>query len=151
MKIIKDDAGYAMKATRKLASEFGKFYTPEAVCRLLAKLAYVPNAKTVYDPTCGTGSLLLYAYDEYKDPSIELIGQEINGESCRLARENMTANGVRNFRIDEGDTLADPAITEPVDVVLGKTKKQVLAIFRYLERDGDFSVAKGIIDEVYGE
>ena len=31
------------------------------------------------------------------------------------------------------------------------TKKQVLAIFRYLERDGDFSVAKGIIDEVYGE
>lgn len=118
MKIKKDDAGYAMSQAKKLAGEFGKFYTPESVCRFLAKLARVENVETVYDPTCGTGSLLLYAYDEY-GKNVKLYGQEIVPESAELARENMIANGVERFEIAEGDTLAKPAFDIQFDVILG--------------------------------
>lgn len=87
----------------------GEFYTPAQVSRLLALI--VTNGKTriksVYDPTCGSGSLLL-RIGEYANVT-DYYGQELNPTTYNLARMNMILHGVHfdHFSIRHGDTLAD--------------------------------------------
>lgn len=89
----------------------GEFYTPQAVSTILAKL--VTNGKSrlksVYDPTCGSGSLLLRVQKEV-DHVGDFYGQEMNRTTFNLARMNMILHGVhyRNFDLKQEDTLEHP-------------------------------------------
>lgn len=87
----------------------GEFYTPSQVSRLLAMIVThgKKRVKSVYDPTCGSGSLLL-RIGEYADV-VSYYGQELNPTTYNLARMNMILHGVHfdHFSIRQGDTLTD--------------------------------------------
>lgn len=88
----------------------GEFYTPQQVSRILAKLVSLNKSKLqkVYDPTCGSGSLLLRIGKETKVTSY--YGQEFNSTTYNLARMNMLLHGVsfKHFDIKNDDTLERP-------------------------------------------
>ncbi|WP_319200078.1 type I restriction-modification system subunit M [uncultured Ilyobacter sp.] len=88
----------------------GEFYTPQQVSKILAKLVTLgkDKIKTVYDPTCGSGSLLLRVARESKVSFF--YGQELNTTTYNLARMNMILHNVRfkDFEIEQGDTLEEP-------------------------------------------
>ena len=89
----------------------GEFYTPQQVSKILAKLVSLDgNVKSVYDPTCGSGSLLLRVAREVKSTNLEFCGQEQNPSTFNLARMNMLMHGVRydKFDIKNDDTLEHP-------------------------------------------
>ena len=87
----------------------GEFYTPAQVSRLLAQIVTEgkKRLRSVYDPTCGSGSLLLRIGD-YTKVSMYL-GQELNPTTYNLARMNMILHGVPfdSFSVRQGDTLVD--------------------------------------------
>lgn len=89
----------------------GEFYTPQQVSKILAKLVTTGKTqlKSVYDPTCGSGSLLLRVAKEVSDVS-EFYGQELNRTTYNLARMNMILHDVhfREFDIQQEDTLENP-------------------------------------------
>jgi type I restriction enzyme M protein len=87
----------------------GEFYTPSQVSRLLAQIVSEDKKRirSAYDPTCGSGSLLLRLRD-YTDV-VDYYGQELNQTTYNLARMNMILHGVHfdHFKIKQGDTLTD--------------------------------------------
>lgn len=89
----------------------GEFYTPQEVSKILARLVTTGKTKlkSVYDPTCGSGSLLLRVAKEVKDIG-NYYGQEMNRTTYNLARMNMILHGVhyREFDIKQEDTLERP-------------------------------------------
>jgi len=89
----------------------GEFYTPQQVSKILAKIVTTgkKKLKSVYDPTCGSGSLLLRVAREVEDVS-EFYGQELNRTTYNLARMNMILHDVhfREFNIQQEDTLENP-------------------------------------------
>ena len=89
----------------------GEFYTPQEVSKVLAKIVTTGKnkLKSVYDPTCGSGSLLLRVAKEVKEVST-FYGQEMNRTTYNLARMNMILHGVhyRKFDIKQEDTLEHP-------------------------------------------
>ena len=89
----------------------GEFYTPQEVSTVLAKIVTTgkQKLKSVYDPTCGSGSLLLRVAKEVKDVN-NFYGQELNRTTYNLARMNMILHGVhyRKFDIKQEDTLEHP-------------------------------------------
>jgi len=89
----------------------GEFYTPQEVSKILAKIVTTGKSKlkSVYDPTCGSGSLLLRVAREVEDVS-NFYGQEMNRTTYNLARMNMILHGVhyRQFDIKQDDTLEHP-------------------------------------------
>lgn len=89
----------------------GEFYTPQEVSKILAKIVTTGKnrLKSVYDPTCGSGSLLLRVAREVKDVN-NFYGQEMNRTTYNLARMNMILHGVhyRKFDIKQEDTLEHP-------------------------------------------
>lgn len=92
----------------------GEFYTPQEVSKVLAKIVTTGKSKlkSVYDPTCGSGSLLLRVAKEVKEVS-NFYGQEMNRTTYNLARMNMILHGVhyRKFNIKQEDTLEHPQHT----------------------------------------
>lgn len=88
----------------------GEFYTPQEVSKILAKIVTLgkKRIKNVYDPTCGSGSLLLRVARESKVG--DFYGQELNQTTYNLARMNMILHGVKyaDFDIKQGDTLEQP-------------------------------------------
>ncbi len=109
---------------RHFASESGKskgqFYTPAEVSRIMAQVlgirhAQTTNDTTVYDPTCGSGSLLLKIGDEAqrgKDVKVTLYGQEKDNATAGLARMNMILHDYATADIKQGNTLANPLFTD---------------------------------------
>ncbi len=106
---------------RHFATESGKskgqFYTPAEVSRVIAQVLGLRDAKTsndttVYDPTCGSGSLLLKVGDEArhdgKDVKVTLYGQERDNATAGLARMNMILHDYATADIKQGSTLATP-------------------------------------------
>lgn len=89
----------------------GEFYTPQEVSKILAKIVTTDKnrLKSVYDPTCGSGSLLLRVAREVKDVT-NFYGQEMNRTTYNLARMNMILHGVHylKFDIKQEDTLEHP-------------------------------------------
>ena len=89
----------------------GEFYTPQQVSQVLAKIVTTgkDRLKSVYDPTCGSGSLLLRVAKEVKEVA-HYYGQEMNRTTYNLARMNMILHGVhyRNFDLKQEDTLESP-------------------------------------------
>ena len=100
---------------RHFATESGKskgqFYTPAEVSRIMAKIiginAQTPQDATVYDPTCGSGSLLLKASDE-APRGLSIFGQEMDNATSALARMNMILHNNATAKIWKGNTIADP-------------------------------------------
>jgi type I restriction enzyme M protein len=100
---------------RHFATESGKskgqFYTPAEVSRIMAKVIGVNKAKrqdqTVYDPTCGSGSLLLKAADE-TEHGITIYGQEMDVATRGLAKMNMILHNNATAEIERENTLANP-------------------------------------------
>ena len=89
----------------------GEFYTPQTVSTLLAKIVTQgkDRLRSVYDPTCGSGSLLLRVKREVKDVDM-IFGQEMNRTTYNLARMNMILHDVHfaKFDIKQEDTLTRP-------------------------------------------
>ena len=92
----------------------GEFFTPQHVSRLIAQLAMhkQTSVNKIYDPACGSGSLLLQAKKHFDNHIIEegFFGQEINHTTYNLARMNMFLHNINydKFDIKLGDTLTDP-------------------------------------------
>ena len=89
----------------------GEFYTPQTVSTILARIVTTgkDRLKNVYDPTCGSGSLLLRVSKEVESVG-DYYGQEMNRTTYNLARMNMILHGVhyRNFDLRQDDTLEHP-------------------------------------------
>ena len=94
-----------------------EFYTNRTVVRLMTLIMDPQPGESVYDPTCGSGGLLLNCALQLKDSgreyrSLKLYGQEINLITSAIARMNMFLHGIEEFRIVRGDTLAEPKLLE---------------------------------------
>ena len=104
----------------------GEFFTPQQVSKLIAQLAMhgQTSINKIYDPACGSGSLLLQAKKQFDAHLIEdgFYGQEINHTTYNLARMNMFLHNVNydKFNIQLGDTLEDPqfAYDKPFDAIV---------------------------------
>lgn len=91
-----------------------EFYTNRTVVTLMTKIMDPQPGESVYDPTCGSGGLLLNCALHLKEEgkeyrTLKLYGQEINLITSAIARMNMFMHGIEEFSIFRGDTLANPA------------------------------------------
>ena len=94
-----------------------EFYTNRTVVRLMTLIMNPKPGESVYDPTCGSGGLLLNCALQLKDAGLEyrtlkLFGQEINLITSAIARMNMFMHGIEEFQIVRGDTLSEPKLLE---------------------------------------
>ncbi len=104
----------------------GEFFTPQHVSRLIAQLAMhkQTSVNKIYDPACGSGSLLLQAKKHFDTHMIEdgFFGQEINHTTYNLARMNMFLHNINydKFNIQLGNTLTDPHFGDdkPFDAIV---------------------------------
>jgi type I restriction enzyme M protein len=123
---------------RHFATESGKskgqFYTPSEVSRIMAKVIGLSEAKradqSIYDPTCGSGSLLLKAHDE-APKDLTIFGQEMDNATRALSKMNMILHGCPDASILQGNTLANPLFK---DAKTGKLKS-----FDYIVANPPFS------------
>lgn len=89
----------------------GEFYTPRAVVKLLVKILDPKPGETVYDPSCGTGGMLIESIRHMNNEQMtygKIFGQEINMTTSAIARMNLYLHGAHDFRIEQGDTLRNP-------------------------------------------
>jgi type I restriction enzyme M protein len=86
----------------------GEFYTPSEVSTLLAKLVEPKEGDMIYDPTCGSGSLLIKASKEIGSKNFRLYGQERNGQTQALCKMNMFLHEINDAVIEWGDTIRNP-------------------------------------------
>ena len=108
---------------RHFATESGKskgqFYTPAEVSRVIAKVVGIGTDTrrdhTVYDPTCGSGSLLLKVADE-APRGITIYGQEKDNATWALAKMNMILHGNEDADVRKGDTITGPQFTKGSDL-----------------------------------
>lgn len=104
----------------------GEFFTPQSVSKLIAQLAMHKQDKVnkIYDPACGSGSLLLQAKKHFDNHIIEegFFGQEINHTTYNLARMNMFLHNINydKFNLQLGDTLINPKLGDekPFDAIV---------------------------------
>ena len=96
----------------------GEFYTPRSVVRMMINILDPKEGESIYDPTCGTGGMLLAAIDHVKeaggDPRTfygKIYGQEKNLTTSSVARMNLVLHGIEDFQIAREDTLRNPAFT----------------------------------------
>jgi type I restriction enzyme M protein len=94
-----------------------EFYTNRTLVKLMTMIMDPQPGESVYDPTCGSGGLLLNCALHLKDEgkeyrTLKLYGQEINLITSAIARMNMFLHGIEEFSIVRGDTLANPAFLE---------------------------------------
>jgi type I restriction enzyme M protein len=90
----------------------GEFYTPPEVSELLAKLLAPQPGDRIYDPTCGSGSLLIKCAGQIGDRNYAIYGQENNGSTWALAMMNMFLHDVNQPDIQWGDTIDNPLHVE---------------------------------------
>lgn len=90
----------------------GEFYTPAEVAKLAAKILAPKDGDTIYDPTCGSGSLLLKAAAEVGSDNYYLYGQEVNSTTWALAKMNMFLHGVSQAKLECDDTINAPQFLE---------------------------------------
>jgi len=116
--VPEDELGNAYEyLIKKFADDSGhtaaEFYTNRTVVHLMTQLLRPQVGESIYDPTCGTGGMLISALDEVKRSggdyrTLKLYGQERNLITSSIARMNLFLHGVEDFEIVRGDTLADP-------------------------------------------
>lgn len=100
-------------ATNKKA---GEFYTPRSVVKLMVNILDPREGDSIYDPTCGTGGMLLEAIHHVRETQGDvrklwgkLFGQEKNLTTAAIARMNLYLHGAEDFQVVRGDTLRSPA------------------------------------------
>lgn len=86
----------------------GEFFTPSQVSKLVATLVEPQENDRIYDPTCGSGGLLLKAYNQARTNKVAIYGQEKNMQTWALCSMNMFLHGIDDAKIWQGDTLANP-------------------------------------------
>lgn len=116
--VPEDELGNAYEyLIKKFADDSGhtaaEFYTNRTVVHLMTQLLAPQAGESIYDPTCGTGGMLISALDEVKRAqgeyrTLKLYGQERNLITSSIARMNLFLHGVEDFEIIRGDTLAEP-------------------------------------------
>jgi len=106
---------------KKFADDSGhtaqEFYTNRTVVHLMVQMLEPKPGERIYDPTAGTGGMLISALDQVKRSggehrTLKLYGQERNHMTAAIARMNLALHGVDDFAIVRGDTLEHPAFTE---------------------------------------
>ena len=106
---------------KKFADDSGhtaqEFYTNRTVVHLMVQMLEPKSGESIYDPTCGTGGMLISALAEVKRKggehrTLKLFGQERNHMTASIARMNLVLHGVEDCDIARGDTLAAPAFYE---------------------------------------
>ncbi len=106
---------------KKFADDSGhtaqEFYTNRTVVHLMVQMLAPQPGESIYDPTCGTGGMLISALAEVKrgggeHRTLRLYGQERNHMTAAIARMNLVLHGVDDFQIARGDTLERPAFTD---------------------------------------
>lgn len=96
----------------------GEFFTPKEVSSLLAKLVSPKEGDRIFDPTCGSGSLLIKVAEETKDAqgnptnNFAVYGQESNGDTWALSKMNCFLHSLDSARIEWCDTINNPKLTE---------------------------------------
>ena len=95
----------------------GEFYTPRPVVHLMGNILRPKEKDTIYDPACGSGGMLLEAFNYVKSKggdvrTLKLYGQEKNLTTSAIARINLFLHGVDDFSIIRRDTLRNPAFHE---------------------------------------
>jgi type I restriction enzyme M protein len=106
---------------KKFADDSGhtaaEFYTNRTVVHLMTLIMDPKPGESIYDPTCGSGGMLLSCVNKLKADgkeyrSLKLYGQELNLMTSAIARMNMFLHGIEDFKIVRGDTLKHPAFLE---------------------------------------
>lgn len=113
IKMFADDAG----------KKGGEFYTPTTVVELIVKLIKPEEGMRVYDPTCGSGGMLIQSVDYVKaqggnPQSLSLYGQEKNLGTWSIAKMNLLLHGLPDHQIVKGDTIRDPKLIEDGEIML---------------------------------
>ncbi len=126
-----------------------EFYTNRTVVKLMTMIMDPQPGESVYDPTCGSGGLLLNCALHLKEEgkeyrTLKLYGQEINLITSAIARMNMFMHGIEEFSIVRGDTLARPAFIEKDEL---KTFNVILANPPYSIKAWD---QKSFVNDPYG-
>ena len=113
-----DDAGHTAQ----------EFYTNRTVVELMAEILQLQPGESIYDPTCGSGGMLIKSLTYLKDKGqewrdVKVYGQELNADTSAIARMNCYLHGVNEFSIVNADTLENPAFikngkVQQFDVVL---------------------------------
>lgn len=137
-----DEMGQAYEyLVGKFADDAGntaqEFYTNRTVVTLMAEILQPKPGESIYDPTCGSGGMLVKCLDYLREKgeawqSIKVFGQEINALTSSIARMNLYLNGVEDFSIVREDTLKHPAFVDgsqlrTFDVVLANPPYSIKA------------------------
>lgn len=114
-----------------------EFYTNRTVVTLMAEILKPQPGESIYDPTCGSGGMLVKCLDYLREKeeswqSVKVFGQEINALTSSIARMNLYLNGVEDFSIVREDTLKNPAFVDgshlrTFDVVLANPPYSIKA------------------------
>ena len=117
-----DEMGQAYEyLVGKFADDAGntaqEFYTNRTVVTLMAEILQPQPNENIYDPTCGSGGMLVKCLDFLRQKGqpwqgVKVFGQEINALTASIARMNLYLNGVEDFSIVREDTLAHPAFVD---------------------------------------
>ena len=120
--IDQDDLGNAYEyLIKQFADDSGhtaaEFYTNRSVVHLMTRMLDLQPGETAYDPTCGTGGMLLNAVmnlrkHDHEWRTVKLYGQEVNLLTSAIAKMNMLLHDIEEFDIARGDTLKEPKFTK---------------------------------------
>ena len=120
--VKQDDLGEAYEyLIKKFADDSGhtaaEFYTNRTLVHMMTRIMELKPGESAYDPTCGTGGMLLNAVMDLRSDgkewrTVKLYGQEVNLLTSAIARMNMFLHDIEEFDIQRGDTLADPKFIE---------------------------------------
>ncbi|MBA4416480.1 MAG: SAM-dependent DNA methyltransferase [Syntrophus sp. (in: bacteria)] len=107
IKKFADDAGHTA----------AEFYTNRTVVHLMAEMLQPQPGESIYDPTCGSGGMLLSCITHLRRQgkewrNVRLYGQERNLMTSSIARMNCFLHGIEDFRIERGDTLSEPKLVQ---------------------------------------
>ena len=118
------------------ARQSGQYFTPHGVAKLIAKIIDAKNNSTIYDPTCGSGTLLLITRKEVQfDKTVQIFGQEIQQIPYTLAKINMILHNIWTPNIMYGDTLANP-----LNIIQNQDNKKIKK-FDYIVANPPFGTA----------
>ena len=131
-----DDAGHTAQ----------EFYTNRTVVELMAEILRLQSGESIYDPTCGSGGMLIKSLTYLKDKGqewrdVKVYGQELNADTSAIARMNCYLHGVHEFNIVNDDTLERPAFikngkVQQFDVVLANPPYSLsMATHKQFEHD----------------
>ncbi|HEX8396252.1 MAG TPA: class I SAM-dependent DNA methyltransferase [Pyrinomonadaceae bacterium] len=120
--VPEDELGVAYEfLIKKFADDSGhtaaEFYTNRTLVHLMTLMLEPGSGESIYDPTCGSGGMLLSAVAELKKKgkefrTVRLYGQERNLMTSAIARMNLFLHNIEDFRVMRGDTLAEPKFVE---------------------------------------